>query len=120
MANPVGKIVFKVVSIGVGVPVGIATRKGVEKVWLAARPGDPPRRPTDPYVSWGDALGWAALSAAGMAVAELVKIKGSTSLYRTLTGGRPPARKQKGAAKQLKAIEQLKAIDAARAAPAVG
>jgi hypothetical protein len=97
MANPGGKLVFKLVSVAVGVPVGIAVRKGIEKVWLLARPQDPPRAPTEPGVSWGDALGYAALSAAGVAVGELVRYKGASTLYRGLTGSEPPVAKDKKA-----------------------
>jgi hypothetical protein len=93
MANPGGKLVFKLVSVAVGIPVGIAVRKGIEKLWLAARPDDPPRKPTDPDVTWGDALGYAALSAAGVAVGELIRTKGASTLYRGLTGSEPPAPK---------------------------
>jgi hypothetical protein len=97
MANPGGKLVFKLVSVAVGVPAGIAVRKGIEKVWLLARPQDPPRSPSDPDVTWGDALGYAALSAAGVAVAELIRFKGAQTLYRGLTGSEPPTKKDKKA-----------------------
>jgi hypothetical protein len=94
MANPVGKLAFKVVTIAVSIPVGILARKGVEKLWLAARPADPPHDPAEPGVSWGDALGWAALSAVGIAAAELVSLKGAAEVWRTLTGSEPPAKKE--------------------------
>jgi hypothetical protein len=94
MANPVGKLGFKLVSIAVGIPVGILARKAVGKAWLAARPNDPPRTLDDGEVSWGDALGWAALSAAGVAAAELVTIKGAGAAWRLLTGSPPPAPKK--------------------------
>ena len=94
MANPGGKLVFKLVSIAVGIPAGIAVRKGIEKAWLVARPQDPPRSPDDPDVTWGDALGYAALSAAGVAVAELIRYRGAATLYRGLTGSEPPAKKK--------------------------
>jgi Protein of unknown function (DUF4235) len=97
MANPGGKLIFRLVSVAVGVPVGIAARKGIEKVWLIARPQDPPRTPTDPNVSWADALGYAALSAAGVAVGELVRYKSASTLYRGLTGSEPPVSKDKKA-----------------------
>ncbi len=94
MANPVGKLGFKIVTLAVSIPVGILAGRGVEKLWLAARPGDPPRGPGDPDVTWGDALGWAALSAAGIAAAELVTMKGAAEVWRTLTGSEPPAKKE--------------------------
>jgi hypothetical protein len=106
MANPGGKLVFRLVSVAVGIPVGIAVRKGIEKAWLLARPQDPPRSPTDPGVTWGDALGYAALSAAGVAAAELVRYKGASTLYRGLTGSEPPAKKdKKGQAEGVKHVK---------------
>jgi len=92
MANIAGKLGLKVVTIAIGIPVGILAKRAVEKAWLAARPEDPPRKPNDPDVSWGDALGWAALSAVGVAVADLVTTKGAASVWRSLTGGEPAAK----------------------------
>jgi hypothetical protein len=118
MANPVGKLSFKLVSIAVGIPVGILTRKAVGRLWLIARPDDPPREPTDAQVSWADALGWAALSAAGVAVAELMTLKGAAALWRVLTGSAPPPPKpSRDAKKAMKAghgsAEDVRALSAA-------
>ena len=44
----------------------------------------------------GDALGWAALSAVGIAAAELVSLKGAAEVWRTLTGSEPPAKQGTG------------------------
>ena len=109
MVNPVGKLGFKLVSVAVGIPVGIATRKLVERLWVAARPDDPPRKPTDPEVSWADAMGWAALSAAGVAIAELVTTKGASSVWRAVTGSEPPVKKPK----QAEPAEDVKAVSVA-------
>jgi len=93
MANPGGKLLFKLISIAVGIPVGIAVRKGIEKAWVAARPQSPPRAADDPNVGWGDALGWATLSAVGVAAGTLMRTKGAATLYRGLTGNPPPVKK---------------------------
>jgi len=90
MANIVGNLGWKITTIAVGIPVGIAAKKGVERAWAAARPDKPPRGAKDPNVSWGDALGWAALSAVGVAVAELVTMKGASTVWRSLVGAEPP------------------------------
>jgi hypothetical protein len=114
MANPIGKLTFKLVSVAISIPVGILARKGVEKLWLAARPQDPPRSPAEPGVSWGDALGWAALSAVGIAVAELVTLKGAAEVWRTLTGGEPPVDPdQSKAQKKAQKKATRKAVEAA-------
>ena len=107
MANPVGKLGFKLVTVAVSIPVGILARKGVEKLWNAARPNDPPHSPSEPGVSWADALGWAALSAIGIAAAELVSLKGAAEVWRTLTGSEPPI--EAGDAPQAKTATSLAA-----------
>jgi hypothetical protein len=86
----VDKAGWRIVTVIVGIPVGILTKKGVERAWAAARPGDPPRKAKDPAARWGDVLGWAALSAVGVAVAELVTAKGAATVWRSLVGAEPP------------------------------
>jgi hypothetical protein len=98
-----GKIGLKVMSIAIGIPVGIVTKKVVERAWLAVRPEDPPRKPSEPEVRWADALGWAALSAVGIVVAELVTRRTAEVAYHALTGLQPPPPKpDKPAKKALK------------------
>jgi hypothetical protein len=88
-----GKIGIKLMSAAIGIPVGIVTKKAVERVWLTVRPEDPPRKPTEPEVRWLDALGWAALSAVGIVVAELVTRRSAEAAFHALTGSEPPAPK---------------------------
>src|SRR5579875_2993169 len=90
MANVAGKLTMKVLTIAIGVPVGIATKRIVEKTWRSARPEDPPRHADDDGVRWGDAIAWAALSGAGMVLAGLLTRKGAESTFRVLTGVEPP------------------------------
>ena len=109
MANLVGNLGWKITTIAVGIPVGIAAKKGVERAWAAARPDKPPRAAKDPDVNWGDALGWAALSAVGVAVAQLATMKGASTVWRALVGVEPPpvqkarAEQEKSEAKKAKA-----------------
>jgi hypothetical protein len=93
MANIVDKVGWKLVTILVSIPVGIGVRKAVEHLWRSARPNDPPRSPSDPDASWADAVGWAALSAAGVAAAQLVTTKGASSVWRKVMGTPPPVQK---------------------------
>ena len=92
MANMVDRIGWRITTIAVGIPVGIAVKKAVEAAWAKARPGDPPRTARDPDATWGDALGWAALSALGVAITQLVTTKGAASLWRKLIGTDPPVK----------------------------
>ena len=118
MANPVGKLSFKVVSILIGIPVGILTRKAVAKAWMAARPEDPPREPSDPKVSWGDAIGWAALTAVGTAAAELATTKGAATIWWTITGHQPPTAKDESKADKKAAKKSKKNADSKSLSPA--
>ncbi|MCU1657202.1 MAG: hypothetical protein JWO57_1858 [Pseudonocardiales bacterium] len=101
MANVAGKIGMKIMTIVVGIPVGIVTKKIVERVWAAGRPDRPPRKPSEPGVRWGDALAWGALSAAGVVAADLVTRRGAESVWRTLTGSEPPPPKPSKAQKKV-------------------
>lgn len=92
MANVAGKMGMKVLTIVVGIPVGIVTRKVVERIWIAAGP-DRPRQATDAEVQWADAIGWAALTAIGMVVADLVTRKGAEEVYRVAFAKEPPPSK---------------------------
>ena len=109
MANIAGKAGWRVVTIAIGIPVGIVTKKAVERAWIAARPTDPPRRAKDPNVRWTDALAWAAISGIGVAVAELVTTKGAATVWRSLVGAEPPGTESETAASKDKALEDATA-----------
>ena len=104
MANIAAKLSMKVMTIAVGIPVGIATRKAVERVWVAAGP-DRPRRASDDGVQWVDAIGWAALTAIGMVVADMTTRKGASELYRFFIGTEPPASVKPKASKKVAKAE---------------
>lgn len=101
MANIAGKVSMRVLTMAIGIPVSIATKRIVEKAWHAARPEDPPRRADDDGVRWGDAIAWAALSGAGMVLADLLTRKSAESTYRVLTGLEPPEGKTPKSQKKL-------------------
>ena len=92
MADAVGKLGWRIMTIAVGIPVGIAAKKTIEKAWTTVRPGNPPRMARDPDASWGDALAWAALSGLGVAIAQLITTKSAATLWRRLVGAEPPVK----------------------------
>lgn len=110
MANIAGKLVMKIMTIAVGIPVGIATKKLVNGVWNTARSAETPRKPAQRGVRWGDAIGWAALSAAGVVLTDLVTRRGAEEAWRTVVGTEPPARPSTKAEKKLEKA-QRKAFD---------
>jgi hypothetical protein len=90
MARVAGKIGMKVLTIAVGIPVGIVTKKAVDATWSALRPEGTPRKPKDPNVRWPDAVGWAVLSAVGVVAADLITRRGAEEVWRVLLGTEPP------------------------------
>jgi hypothetical protein len=89
-----GKIGIKLITIAIGIPVSIATRKLVEAGWNAARPENPPRKPSEEGVRWVDAIAWGVVSAAGVVVADLITRRSAEVTFRAITGNEPPPGKQ--------------------------
>lgn len=106
MAGMAGKIGMRALMIVVGIPVGIVTRNAVVRIWAAARPDGPPHDPKQADVKWGDAIGYAALSAAGVVAAELLTRKGAEQTWRVITGSEPPPPPPTRAEKKLAKAEQ--------------
>jgi hypothetical protein len=102
---------MKVISIVVGIPVGIATKKAVERAWALARPDDPPRSPNDRDVRWGDAITWAALSGISIVVGDLITRRSSEVAFRAITGSEPPPAKPTKAEKKLAKAAEKGGID---------
>ncbi len=104
MANFGAKITMKIMTMAVGIPVGIATRKVVEKIWVAAGP-DRPRSASDDGVQWTDAIAWAALTGVGMTIADLATRKGAGEVWRTVIGTEPPQTIKPKASKRVAAAK---------------
>lgn len=99
---------MKLIGIVVSIPVGIVTKKVVGRVWLAARPDDPPRKPSDRDVRIADAIGWAALTASSVVARELITRRSSEAAFRAITGNEPPPPKKTRAEKKLeKAADKI-------------
>ena len=111
MANVAGKVGMKVLTIAVGIPVGIVTKKLVARTWVAARPGDPPVSAKAPDTRWADAIGYAALASAAAVAAKLATRKGAEHTWRVLTGLEPPPPAPTKAEKKLAKAEKKAAKD---------
>ncbi|MEO9134689.1 MAG: DUF4235 domain-containing protein [Jatrophihabitantaceae bacterium] len=118
MAHVVGKIGMKVLTIVVGVPVGILTKKLVARAWVVARPQDPPHSVKQRESHWADAIGYAALASAGAVAAKLATRKGAETTWRGLTGLEPPppppTKAEKKLAKAAKQHANAEPIQASR------
>jgi hypothetical protein len=115
MANLVGKLGMKVLTVLVGIPVGKAAGKAVARAWTAARPTDPPHAPGAREAYWADVVGYAALAAAGTVIAKLVTRRGAEESYRMITGLEPPPPPPTKAEKKLAKAEKKANKKAAKA-----
>ena len=101
MASIAGRLGMKIMTIAVGIPIGIASKKAVERIWLTLRPEDPPRKPSESGVRWKDAIALGALSSAGVVAADLITRRGAESAWRAIIGTEPPQPKTTRAEKNV-------------------
>jgi NADPH:quinone reductase-like Zn-dependent oxidoreductase len=106
MAGVAGKVSVKILTMVIGIPVTIATRKLTERAFAAARPNAEYHEAEDAGVDWRDALVWAALSGVGFAAAQLVTRRGAQEVYHVITGNEPPEQLSKAQKKALKKQEK--------------
>jgi hypothetical protein len=104
MAQLGAKLTLKVLTIAVGIPVGIGARKLVERIWVAAGP-DRPRQASDDGVQWADAISWAALVGISTAAADLLTRKGAEEIYHTLLGAKPNVTARPSASRHVRKAE---------------
>lgn len=102
--NIISKLLFKVLTIIVAIPVARGVGKLVEHGWTAIRPEDPQRDPRKRDTQMRDALTWAALTGVGAAATKLVTSKGAAEVWRAAIGTEPPAKKSKSKKKEATAI----------------
>ena len=89
--NAISKLIYRLLSLLVAVPISRIIKKLVLQAWKAARPNDPPRDPKKADVGWLDALIWAVISGAGSALAKLISTKGAAGAWRAIIGTEPPS-----------------------------
>jgi hypothetical protein len=118
MARAAGKIGMKLLTIAVGIPVGIVTKKLVDRVFVTVRPDAEGRAPSDPGVRWSDALSWAAISSVGIVATELLSRRGAEEVWRTIVGTEPPPPKPPKAVQKAEKAQQAKERRAAKAVDA--
>lgn len=88
--NLISKLLYRVLSVLIAIPVGRAIAKLVEHAWTAARPDDPPKDPKKADTGWADAITWAAISGVGVALAKLLTTKGAAGAWKAVVGTPPP------------------------------
>ena len=65
-------------------------RKLLDRSWKAAAGKNPPENPADPDVSIGEAVIWASLTGAAVALARMLAQRRAADYYARSTGHLPP------------------------------
>jgi hypothetical protein len=87
----VGSFVWRVLGTGSAVVAATLAERGVRAAWTALTGGDPPEVPEDPDTRWGEAVAWALISGAAVALARLAVTRRAARYYRESTGELPKA-----------------------------
>ncbi len=88
--NFAAKLLYRVLTVALSVPIAKVIRALTNKAWVAARPNDPPKDPKKADVGWSDALIWAAIAGVGTALAKVLSTKGAAGTWRAIVGTEPP------------------------------
>ena len=89
MASDSSKL-WTVFSLVAGLGAAALTRKLLDRSWKAAAGKNPPENPADPDVSIGEAVLWASITGAAVALARMVAQRRAASYYTRSTGHLPP------------------------------
>ncbi|TAM93820.1 MAG: DUF4235 domain-containing protein [Jatrophihabitans sp.] len=104
MAHTVSRLGVKLLTVAVGIPVGILTKRVVERTWATVGPQGPAPADRPERSRVAGAAGYAALTAAATVVAQALSRRGGERAWHAITGLEPPApppsKEQKKAAKK--------------------
>ena len=89
MASDSSKV-WTVFSLVAGLGAAAVTRKLLDRSWKAAAGKNPPENPADPDVSLGEAVLWASVTGATVALARMIAQRRAASYYARSTGHLPP------------------------------
>ncbi|WP_210652102.1 DUF4235 domain-containing protein [Nocardioides sp. SYSU D00065] len=82
--------VWSVFSLVSALGAASVARKAIDKGWRMATGKNPPENPADPDVSVGEAVAWAAVTGALVALARMFAQRRAAGYYTRSTGHRPP------------------------------
>lgn len=74
----------------------VAARKVSEAIWTRAAKTPVPKNPTEPSVSWAQALTWAMLSSVAAGIARVIARRGASEAWLRTTGEEPPVQQAAG------------------------
>ena len=73
-----------------GIAAGFAVRKTLRGGWTSVTGKEPPANPAAPGTTWSEALTWAVLSGATIAVGRMVAQRGAAEAWKSRIGSYPP------------------------------
>lgn len=82
--------VWSIMSLVAGIGAATVTRKALNKSWQAASGRQPPQNPADPDVGLAEAVVWASLTGAAIALARMLAQRRAANYYTKSTGHLPP------------------------------
>ncbi|WP_210441040.1 DUF4235 domain-containing protein [Nocardioides xinjiangensis] len=82
--------VWTIFSLASALGAASIARKGIDKAWKMSTGKNPPENPADPDVSVGEAVAWAAVTGALVALARMFAQRRAAGYYTRSTGHRPP------------------------------
>lgn len=86
-----GSLGWKLLGAGSAAVAAAIADRGVRAAWRVATGGEPPETPEDPDTRWGEAVAWALVSGAAVAVVRLAVTRRAARYYRRSTGELPKA-----------------------------
>ena len=85
-----GSKVWSAFSLAAALGAAAVARKTLDKSWKAATGKKPPENPADPDVEIREAVAWAVVTGAFVALARMLAQRKAASYYARSTGHLPP------------------------------
>jgi hypothetical protein len=82
---------WRLLGTGSAVLAATVVERGIRALWKATTGERPPEHPEDPDTRWGEAVAWAVISGAAVAVARLAATRRAARYYKESTGELPKA-----------------------------
>jgi hypothetical protein len=91
-----GSKVWSAFSLAAALGAAAVTRKALDKSWKVATGKKPPENPADPDIQLWEAVSWAAVTGAFVALARMLAQRRAASYYQRSTGHLPPELQRDG------------------------
>jgi hypothetical protein len=90
MADSGGSKLWTLFSLGAALSAAAVARKALDTGWKAATGKHPPDNPADPDVQMAEAVAWAVVTGAFVALARMLAQRRAADYYRRSAGHLPP------------------------------